>query len=581
MIQPEFKPLIDILNGKLFSIPEYQRHYSWKNKQRADLFRDILKLNQARIVYSDRVHFMATVVCLKTDCKQQVGSNSFFVYEVVDGQQRLTTLIILLKAISLRLLRENQNQEVAELNKLLVKDDGRLIILQNNHDNRQLLRNYLKEGIKPLDENIKTLADENIKQAIKQCETFVNSSQLNSIELLSLMKNSLYFIFQSLEDKGAVYTIFEVLNSRGLEVDWLDKCKSMLMGLLYENSSNLDSDVFEEHLKSLHSYWSNIYSEIGLQPISGGEIISFAATLKHVTETGSPLSFENALEFFRTNCAINSGNNNVIKKIEENTIWLKEVTMALSSLNKDKRRNAVTEITQARLLAISIMLRKDLSEDIKDKLLNQWERTTFRIYGIFDKDSRNKRGDFIKAAKIINNDKTKTVLELLSIIANIGNDFPIEKAIESFRLQDCYNNWQKKLKYFFYRYEEYLANKNGYQIDDKTWNVIWESNLNESIEHILPQNKNRLCWQHISDIEHGELLNTIGNLILLSQPLNSEAKDNCIKDKLEIYKKTNLQSVREVIYDKNESLISEWTIKSIRNRTEKLMEFVKYQWSDI
>jgi len=71
MIQPEFKPLVDILSGKLFSIPEYQRHYSWTKKQRIDLFRDILKLLKARETYEDRVHFMATIVCLKTHEKQQ------------------------------------------------------------------------------------------------------------------------------------------------------------------------------------------------------------------------------------------------------------------------------------------------------------------------------------------------------------------------------------------------------------------------------------------------------------------------------------------------------------------------------
>ena len=102
MIQPEFKSLIVILNDKLFRIPEYQRHYSWQPKQRRELLEDIEKLQEAREKYDDRVHFMATIVCLNTKEKRQVGSNTFYTYDVVDGQQRLTTLIILLKAISIR-----------------------------------------------------------------------------------------------------------------------------------------------------------------------------------------------------------------------------------------------------------------------------------------------------------------------------------------------------------------------------------------------------------------------------------------------------------------------------------------------
>ncbi|WP_421659611.1 DUF262 domain-containing protein [Leptothermofonsia sp. ETS-13] len=138
--------LIVILSDKIFRIPEYQRHYSWQPRQRHELFEDIKKLELAREKYDERIHFMATIVCLKTKDKEQVGSKTFYIYDVVDGQQRLTTLVILLKSISLKLKSDQQLDEAKELDKLLVKDDGRLIILQNNHDNRLILRNYLEHG---------------------------------------------------------------------------------------------------------------------------------------------------------------------------------------------------------------------------------------------------------------------------------------------------------------------------------------------------------------------------------------------------------------------------------------------------
>jgi hypothetical protein len=430
MIQPEFKPLIEILSNKLFRIPEYQRHYSWQSRQRNELFDDIKKLEVARDKYDERTHFMATIVCLKTKDKEQIGSNTFHVYDVVDGQQRLTTLIILLKAISLKLKLDNQLEEAVELDKLLSKDDGRLIILQNNHDNRVVLRNYLKEGIKPANDSIRTIADRNISQAIKDCEKFV-ASHNDTVKILATIKNCLYFIFQSLEDKGAVYTIFEVLNSRGLDVDWLDKCKNLLMGLLYEYAGGTeDNSLFSQHLNELHGYWSDIYREIGLQNIPGHEIIRFAATLKEESLASKPLNAEDTLEFFKKDCVSLTDNNLVINKIIENTVWLKEITSCLSKLYADKRRNAVTDITQARLLAVSIMLRKDLTEENRNKLLEQWERTSFKIFGLFRKDARTKVGEYVRAAKKIRKDANATVDDLLKAISCIGSDFPVEAAVE-------------------------------------------------------------------------------------------------------------------------------------------------------
>jgi len=95
-IKPDFFTFDTLLQKNLFRIPNFQRAYSWESKQRNDLFEDIKKLNK----YPDRHHFMATIVCLNTQKKEEVGVDEFQVLNVVDGQQRLTTLIIILKSIS-------------------------------------------------------------------------------------------------------------------------------------------------------------------------------------------------------------------------------------------------------------------------------------------------------------------------------------------------------------------------------------------------------------------------------------------------------------------------------------------------
>lgn len=577
MIHPEFKSLIDVLDRKLFNIPDYQRHYSWQTKQRNDLFDDIRTLQEKKLRYDERIHFMATVVCLKTGNKKQLGSNTFDVYDIVDGQQRLTTLIILLKAVSIKLKSDGQLDEAKDVDKLLVKDDGRLIILQNNHDNHSILRNYLEHGAKPETDSIKIAADHNLAQAIRECERFINP-RTDVISLLALIKNSLYFIFQSLEDKGAVYTIFEVLNSRGLDVDWLDKCKSLLMGMLYEYA---DEATFNSLSDELHDYWTTIYRNIGLQAIQGHEIVQFAATLKIDSNAGSPLSAEEALKYFKDDCMKPDRSELRVNRIIKNTLWLKDITGSLSKLHADKRRNAVTEITQARLLAIAIMLRKDLDDNEKESLLEQWERTTFKIYGFYRNDARTKRGDYVRVAKkLVRKESSGNHAEMLASIAEIGKEFPIDSIEEELTKTDFYNEWQKELRYFFFRYEEYLSKLRGIQLNQAIWNEIWNSSLNNTIEHILPQDNSKSCWNNFTDIQYKDLVHSIGNLSILSPTLNREAWHYCFKEKKETYKKANMLLFDEVILVRGAER-ENWDVNAIIERRKNLIQFALIQWKDL
>src|SRR5277367_1804499 len=98
LIQPKFLSLSDLLANRLFRIPQYQRSYSWERKHRHDMFEDIKALREQ----PDRRHFMATVVGMSRG-RRTIVTDEYSVIEVVDGQQRLTTLVILLKAIQLAL----------------------------------------------------------------------------------------------------------------------------------------------------------------------------------------------------------------------------------------------------------------------------------------------------------------------------------------------------------------------------------------------------------------------------------------------------------------------------------------------
>ena len=224
-VQPEFLKFVGLLEKRLFRIPLYQRAYSWRRTEREDMFKDIRKLKGK----PESSHFMATIVGLCGE-KISIVTDEYDVVEIVDGQQRLTTLVILLKVIAEKLasllkdadtdvitlalpdifsLPDDMNdtdegvtirkapleRELRELQELLVKEDElSLILLQTNHDLSQYFANFLREGTAPPVSDAQTLADRELLRAIHECKSFVQRWE-NPIELLTVLKNQLWFIF--------------------------------------------------------------------------------------------------------------------------------------------------------------------------------------------------------------------------------------------------------------------------------------------------------------------------------------------------------------------------------------------------
>ncbi len=262
-IQPQFVTFDQLLYGRLFRIPQYQRMYSWHKKQREDLFEDI-----KRIAGSAKPHFMATIVGLRRE-KTIILTKEHQTIEVVDGQQRITTLVLLLKAIAKTLDRsEPAGKRIGqEMDETLVKPDkASLLLLQTNHDISHYFADYMRTGDHPAPASATTLADRELLSAMEECEEFVNEWQRShsTVEnLVSLLKNQLTFVFHEIGDEAVVYTVFEVLNSRGLEVSWFDRLKSMLMAIVFETDAGNKSEIINE----VHLLWTDIYRCVGLRLI--------------------------------------------------------------------------------------------------------------------------------------------------------------------------------------------------------------------------------------------------------------------------------------------------------------------------
>ena len=362
------------------------------------------------------------------------------------------------------------------------------------------------------------------------------------------------FLLHEIKDEAAVYSVFEVLNSRGLPVSWLDRLKTILMGAAFE----LDRVAQDRIINDLHKIWREIYSTIGLSKDVSTEAVRFAATLKYKTALSRPLSEEDSVKFLRS-LATDA------KSITETAKWLLNVVKACQKVRSSERLNAVTEIAQARLLAVSIHLRPDLSDSESNNLLKNWEKVSFRIYGMLQKDARTGVGNYTKLA-------WRTVNESLSArdvktgIRDIGANYPIEDAVKALRGADCYSEWKNELRYFLHRYEEHLAKEQEQNFGNEQWEKIWLASPSRSIEHIKPQSSAPDKYKH-----------SIGNLMLLPPRLNSKLKNDSPKQKVAPYRRTGL-----LIASKVADLIERdgWSQRTVSRRGDEMLAWAEREWAD-
>ncbi len=552
-IRPEYLTLTNLLNQRLFQIPGYQRAYSWNSRQREDLFNDIKSVFQKS---RSEKHFMATIVCLRRK-EVSLGTDIYDQLDIVDGQQRLTTLILLLNALKLRLDSENseQNRVIAEISELLLKAEGdNLLLLQTNHDSSHYFSDFIRYGKTNSLNNVETLADRNLLDAILECQKFIAEwleERQELVNLYSCIKNRLSFILHEISDEKLVYTVFEVLNSRGMEVSWLDRLKSILMGKAFE----LENTNRDELISDLHNIWRDIYSQIGLRQGLNTEALRFAATLYRTIKPNRPLNERDSVDEFRMNACD-------AKSIRKVARWILSVTEACDRVTSNRRQNAVTRISQARLMAVAIYLRDDVSASERDKLLSMWEKVSFRIYDMNRCDARTRVGDYVRLAW-----KTATkqidANGIQSEIQSIGKDFPIEAAVQELENANCYNGWEHNLRYLMFRYEEHLSREEEQKFSNEQWERIWSTSPSKSIEHIIPQRTAPESVKH-----------TLGNLMILPPKLNSKLKDKHPNQKLEAYEGTGLFIAKKVA---SEPI---WTEETVRKRECELLKWATDEWAD-
>ncbi|MCV7056048.1 DUF262 domain-containing protein [Mycolicibacterium gilvum] len=258
-------PVYKLLSSEdtvIYQIPKYQREYAWSRQQWDELFDDLLEEEDP-----SAGHFLGTIICIN----RTSNTTKENVLELVDGQQRMTTVSILMAAIY-KFLNDHIDQldadEHTELNnlrrQLILKDPIRLRVrpqIQNsNYDD--YLHVLKSSGLDVKAPPVKFLGNRRIMKAYNHFGSRIEKqagSKLSVKPILDLLTRVKRAILVKLEVESTsdAFTLFESLNNRGMQLTPIDIIKNSLLAAADKkrHSSFTADHVFDQ--------WNELLSDLG------------------------------------------------------------------------------------------------------------------------------------------------------------------------------------------------------------------------------------------------------------------------------------------------------------------------------
>ena len=238
------KELLETGKDHPFVIPEYQRPYAWGEDEVQTLFDDIWEFTTNGVggSESNRTYFLGTVVSFENDQKEQ---------EIIDGQQRITSLFLLLRAIYTMLSSSDTKTKEAEnfikqiepaiwrTNKLTGEVDYSKILITSrvmNNDGNEVLRRLLETGV--ADPKSKDNYSQNYIKFLNMLNDAAKENPLMIYEFIYVILNQAILLPITADSQDTALTIFSTLNDRGLQLSDADIFKSKIYNHLEADQKN-------------------------------------------------------------------------------------------------------------------------------------------------------------------------------------------------------------------------------------------------------------------------------------------------------------------------------------------------------
>lgn len=548
--------IYNLLNGQCqYIIPVYQRKYSWQaNVQCARLWKDIVEMEKKK----KKHHFVGSIVSI-AEKKSVMGVQKQL---IIDGQQRMTTLSILMVALRDFLKEQGAGEEVDNnITNMVLKNPSR----KGDDAYKMLLTDTDRDIMIKLVDGVKIKEDEEsliytnylyFKQKVAE-ETLTPDEIYESISKLDIVG-----IILDKDQGDEPQLIFESLNSTGMALSKSDLIRNfILMGL----DNDAQKGIYNNYWKPFEDYFP--------QQVQGDEDRMDKFFRDYLTvKLGRTVKFESIYEEFK-----DYAGNSELSTSEE----LAEDVMIYGDL--------YTNITAEKKLPTSHQLLAPIFEEIRSLRMEVAYPFLIKVYR-----------DFVDGIVSIEDTAEIMRLTIAYVVRRAICEIPTNSMNKTFATMknniqaDDYLNSVKAAFYFADTYKRFpndeefkaaLCERNMYSIRiSKYFLVKLENEGNKepipfvgyTTEHILPQNKNmRDEWKAALGENYAEIqakyLNALGNLTLTRY--NSEMGDKPFMEKLEVYRGSAMHHLNKYVVQQ-----TTWNEGTIVERGKILSECACEVW---
>ena len=583
--------LNELLTGnRIFDIPVYQRGYAWESKNLEDLWEDLDYLN------ASKKHYFGTVLLKDSGKITKVGMTNFRRFDVIDGQQRLTTISILLRAIISHLNYAddtNVNEDVTDFEKGYLKNRG-FYKLNPLGDDGEFFHRHVIDGDEFLSSQIITHSQRRLVDA----KTFFRERlgeererQPSGFEefLRQLMEkvNELQLIEYQVNLDSDAIRIFETVNDRGRPLSNLEKTKSFLMHTSYLGMED-DHDV-ETRIGELNDRFAQMYRHLE----NASETTRLSLTENQVQRyhylnyisTGKTAS--NPVDSLKDRLR-NMLSNDLKRECAEYALeYAKDLERAFWAIRgiagSYRHGGPLSKIfLMGRTgnifpLMIACWLRHRDTPTRMEKILNLLETFIVRVYLVGAHRSHTGASTFNGIAHRVHRgrlDYDGLITELKEINRYYQDDGRFERSL---RREDFYGSFRSNdIKYLLSEYEIHLRKHGDVPLALSTQEKILTPTY--EVEHIWAQHPS-LKMSEDEMLEHQQNVHRLGNLTITLKSWNASMGSKPFNDKQFQPEGNPSYTISSLMVQKELANQCNWNAETVREREDKIVEFALQRWS--